>query len=84
MVNANQTEVGAVRHALGGVDPYEERTYQPGAVGNRNSVAVGQPHPGVSQGLLNDRTDGPDVRPGRQLRHDTTIASVILLGKHHV
>ncbi|GBD11968.1 hypothetical protein HRbin23_01653 [bacterium HR23] len=61
---------------LGEVEAHHQRPHQPGAIGNRHRIHLGEVHPRLLQRPLEGGHQGQDVLTGSDFRDDAPIAGV--------
>ncbi len=84
VVHRHQRKRPAIGDGFGDRDPNQQRPDQPRPRRHGDRADIGQRHPGIRQGAVDDRSDDLDVPSRGQFRHDPAVRRVHLdLGSHH-
>ena len=85
MIDADERNPGAKRHAFDQRHADQQRADQPGAVGHREAIDIGQGRAGVFQGAVDDRQDILNMLARRQFRHHAAIGPMhAILRRDHI
>ena len=76
MVDGHERLALRIGQALGDLHPHEERAHEPGALGDRDRVEVGQLQLRFGEGLPDDGNDVLDVMARGQLGHHPAVGGV--------
>ena len=76
MIDTDEGNAGAKRHAFDQRDADQQRADQAGAVGDRKTIDISQGGAGALQGAVDDRQDVLNMLARRQLRDHATVRTM--------